>query len=364
MKTSVHIKPCNVGSSELHNRRSDEYMRRINRDDIYIRPELSRNNEIWISPDMQGKTLEERYSDIAKLVKEKTGRAMQTKDRERVNKKTGKVKIIRGSTPIREGVVVISETTTMSQLRDFCSRCRERYGITPLQIYTHRDEGHWEGDDWRPNYHAHIVWDWMNHDTGKSCKLSDDDIVDMQTLLAECLEMERGVSKMKTNKRHLEREEYIIQEKEKRVQELEKRAEKAKITTEATRKARLYDVSMPLLARYYQIQGLNDIPLVRDAKIYGDSGRVGCHLNDERVMYALDPVQADVAAWAADHRQEVDTPRLARGFLLHIQDFVSRIRAAYAAIGADLRQGLLAGIRQVTEIRSRQEREKKQGIGR
>lgn len=34
---------------------------------------------------------------------------MQTKDRERVNKKTGKVTIVRGSTPIKEGVVVTGE---------------------------------------------------------------------------------------------------------------------------------------------------------------------------------------------------------------------------------------------------------------
>ena len=118
------------------------------------------------------------------------------KDRERVNKKTGKVTVIRGSTPIKEGVVVIKENTTMEQLRHFCEVCKERWGITPLQIFIHRDEGHYEtpGDEtsWKPNYHAHIVWDWMNHDTGKSCKLDKKDMSEMQTLLAECLEMQRG----------------------------------------------------------------------------------------------------------------------------------------------------------------------------
>ena len=59
---------------------------------------------------------------------------MQTKDRERVNKKTGKVTVVRGSTPSKEGVGVIKEDTTMEQLRHFCEVCKERWGITQLQI--------------------------------------------------------------------------------------------------------------------------------------------------------------------------------------------------------------------------------------
>ena len=47
-------------------------------------------NETWVAPDFGGTSLSERYNQIAAMVKEKTGRAMQTKDRERVNKKTGK----------------------------------------------------------------------------------------------------------------------------------------------------------------------------------------------------------------------------------------------------------------------------------
>lgn len=78
------------------------------------------------------------------MVKEKTGRAMQTKDRERVNKKTGKVSVVRGSTPIKEGVVVINDDTTMEQLQQFCEVCRKQWGITALQIFIHRDEGYYK----------------------------------------------------------------------------------------------------------------------------------------------------------------------------------------------------------------------------
>ena len=213
-KTSVNIKPCNIGSSEEHNRRKAEYLARVNKEKLYIRTELMTRNEAWVAPDFGGTSLSERYNQIAAMVKEKTGRAMQTKDRERVNKKTGKVTVVRGSTPLKEGVVVIKDDTTMEQLRRFCEVCKERWGITALQIFIHRDEGHYgtpgETATWKPNLHAHIVWDWMNHDTGKSCKLDEKAMSDMQTLLAECLDMERGSSKEQTGKEHLERADFII----------------------------------------------------------------------------------------------------------------------------------------------------------
>ena len=171
-------------------------------------------NEAWVAPDFGNTSLTERYNQIAAMVKEKTGRAMQTKDRERVNKKTGKVTIVRGSTPLKEGVVVIKEDTTMEQLRHFCEVCKERWGITPLQVFIHRDEGHYSNPEdiatWKPNLHAHIVWDWMNHETGKSCKLDEKAMCEMQTVLAECLEMQRGTSKKLTGKEHLERNDFII----------------------------------------------------------------------------------------------------------------------------------------------------------
>lgn len=213
-KTSINIKPCLVTSSGAHNRRLAEYLANIRKEKIYIRTDLMAKNETWVSPELGDTSLEERSRQIAAMVKKKTGRAMQTKDRKRVNKKTGKVTVVRGSTPIKEGVVVIKEDTAMEQLRHFCEVCKERWGITPLQIFIHRDEGHYEmpGDKttWKPNYHAHIVWDWMDHDTGKSCKLLPQDMSQMQTILAEALGMERGTSKELTGREHLERTDYII----------------------------------------------------------------------------------------------------------------------------------------------------------
>ena len=234
-KTSINIKPCNIGSSEAHNRRTAEYLAHIGKEKFYIRTELMAVNEAWVSPDFEDTTLTDRYNQIAAMVKEKTGRAMQTKDREKVNKKTGKVTIVRGSTPLKEGVVVIKEDTTMEQLQRFCEVCKERWGITPLQVFIHRDEGHYSNPQdtttWKPNLHAHIVWDWMNHETGKSCKLDEKAMSEMQTVLAECLEMERGISKEVTGKKHLERADFIITKQK-------QEAEQAKAEKEAALSAK------------------------------------------------------------------------------------------------------------------------------
>ena len=224
-KSSIHIKPCNITSSEAHNRRTPEYMRNIGDSKIYIVPELSADNEQWINPSFGNVGLQTHYDNIKCMVKEKTGRAMQEKERERKGK-NGKIIKVAGCSPIREGVLLVKADTTLNDLRRFCDKCNQRWGITAMQIFMHKDEGHWLsgepdandkesfkiGERWfKPNYHAHIVFDWMNHDTGKSCKLNDDDMMEMQTLASEILLMERGQSKVETGKEHLERNDYILE---------------------------------------------------------------------------------------------------------------------------------------------------------
>lgn len=87
-KSSIHIKPCNITSSEAHNRRTPEYMRNIGDSKIYIVPELSADNEQWINPSFGNVALQTHYDNIKRMVKEKTGRAMQEKERIRGNTKS------------------------------------------------------------------------------------------------------------------------------------------------------------------------------------------------------------------------------------------------------------------------------------
>ena len=234
-KSSIHIKPCNVASSEAHNRRTAEYMRNIGKSKVYVVSELSANNEQWINPDFGNPELQAHYEDIKRMVKEKTGRAMQEKERERKGK-NGKIIKVAGCSPIREGVLLIRPDTTLADVHKFGEECQRRWGITPLQIFLHKDEGHWlngqpapedresfkVGERWfKPNYHAHIVFDWMNHDTGKSRKLNDDDMMQMQTLASDILLMERGQSKAVTGKKHLERNDFIIEKQKAELQRIE-----------------------------------------------------------------------------------------------------------------------------------------------
>ena len=234
-KSSIHIKPCKVTSSGAHNRRTAEYMRNIGKSQIYIVPELTSNNEQWINPDFGSPDLQAHYENIKRMVKEKTGRAMQEKERERKGK-NGKIIKVAGCSPIREGVLLIRPETTLANVCKLGEECQKRWGITPLQIFLHKDEGHWlsgqpetgdresfqVGEKWfKPNYHAHIVFDWMNHDTGKSRKLNDEDMTEMQSLASDILLMERGQSKAVTGKEHLERNDFIIEKQKAELQRMD-----------------------------------------------------------------------------------------------------------------------------------------------
>ena len=58
-------------------------MRNIGKSQIYIVPELTAGNEQWINPGFGNPDLQAHYDYIKRMVKEKTGRAMQEKERER-----------------------------------------------------------------------------------------------------------------------------------------------------------------------------------------------------------------------------------------------------------------------------------------
>lgn len=210
-KTSIHIEPCNIGSSEQHNQR----LKNLD----YVRPELSKLNESWVGV----ADLPAHLERLRTLVKNKTGRAMQKK-----------------ATPIREGVIVIRQDTTIEQLKGLADAIEQRWGIKTLQIYTHKDEGHTDSEGaWKPNLHAHIVFDWVNHDTGKSIKLSKQDMAEMQTMVADCLQMVRGES---SDIKHLGAIQYKNQAEGLRLQTLKEQTMKEEQAREQARtKAKLVE---------------------------------------------------------------------------------------------------------------------------
>lgn len=185
--TSFHLKACDISASEVHNRRE--------KDLDYVRKDLSHLNESFSYIDH---SLNAELARIKREVKEKTGRKLQ-----------------KNAVAIKEGVAVIDANTTIGQLKEFCTRCEERFGIKPLQIHIHRDEGHRKAKDWKPNLHAHIVWG-MYNDQGRNVRISNIDCAQMQTMLADCLGMERG---KQSNKKHLDALQYKVEQLEKQLEE-------------------------------------------------------------------------------------------------------------------------------------------------
>ena len=173
-QTSVNVQPVKGGSEE-HNKREKQL--------DYVRKDLSHLNQYWESD-----TQANRLANIKALYQSKTGQKMQAK-----------------ATPIREGVVVIQSSTTMADLHRLADAYRDRLGIEVFQIAIHRDEGHKGSKEWNPNLHAHLVFDWTNHETGKSVKLNRQKMAEMQTITAEVLGMERGKS---SEKKHLTAQQY------------------------------------------------------------------------------------------------------------------------------------------------------------
>lgn len=185
--TSINIQPCKIGSSEQHNERTKPL--------DYVRSELTHLNESWHSDD---KTLHQHLAEIERAYLAHKGKKMHAK-----------------ATPIREGVIVIQRSTTMQDLQRFAKECQERWGIVPLQIHIHRDEGYMHAKEWTSNLHAHIVWRWTD-EQGITRKLGRHDMVAMQTLLAECLGMERGVA---SDKKHLSSLQFKVEAEERRLEE-------------------------------------------------------------------------------------------------------------------------------------------------
>lgn len=161
----------------------------------YIHSERTELNESWhkeYQANGHPKTLRNYLADTKKVVKTKTGRAMQKKAEDNV---------------IGEAVVVIDEQTTMEDLQKLGKAMEQRYGWTCVQIHIHRDEGylgertedmkHREG---KYNLHAHMFFITTNLSTGKSWKRQRGEGSVMQDITAQTLDLTRGVKKSEQTK--------------------------------------------------------------------------------------------------------------------------------------------------------------------
>ena len=204
----VNFKPCNSGGSEQHNRRTEDYVHALLMAglDIYYRQDLTEQNQSVVYAAADGKTLQQLHQEAVQRYTEKVGQPPQ-KDRKRKNPKTGRMETRNGFVPLKEAVVLITPETSMEDLQKLAQVYKDAFQINPLQIHMHRDEGHWDEVDgeivWKPNLHAHIVFDWTDHKTGKTLKLGKAEMRRMQDVAAEVLGMERGQSKEVTKADHV-----------------------------------------------------------------------------------------------------------------------------------------------------------------
>ena len=179
-KTSIHFEPVKPGS-EIHNWRM--------KDLDYVIKELTPNDEHWVDPRYEGKTLADIRKEIEERYQAHVGQKMQAK-----------------AVPLREAVIVIKPDTTMADIQLLAKQFEKEFGIKCIQIHIHRDEGFnkTNPDPSSLNLHAHFVADWT-HDNGTSLRLNRQDTSRMQTIGAECLKMERGSS---SNVKHLNSIQY------------------------------------------------------------------------------------------------------------------------------------------------------------
>ena len=199
-QASIHFEPVKGGSEE-HNRR----LKFLD----YVRPDRTHLNDYWESG-----TQSDRLANITQnfLEHHPTRKKLHAK-----------------ATPIREAVVNITEETTMTDLLRLGSRLNERFGISIFQIAIHKDEGYFGSDTDKLNLHAHLVADWTNPSNGESIKLNRQDMADMQTITAEVLGMQRGVS---SDKKHLTAMQY----KEQKAREEAEKAKQEQLKAESAQR--------------------------------------------------------------------------------------------------------------------------------
>lgn len=224
-KTSINFQPLQP-SSEVHNER-DKYL-------DYIRSDLTPHNQVWRAT---GRPL----MAIEKYLKEDYLRSH--------TKKIPKTAVL-----IREGVAVLEQGKTMEQIKRACAKLKQRFGITTLEIYIHEDEGHWQDNAWVPNRHAHIVASWYDMTHHTTLKLKRSHFSEIQTIFAEELGMERGVSSDRT---HLNSLQYKAQQLEMQIaqQEAQIKAMKEEVTEleEKKRRAKIETDSRQQTMRYYDV---------------------------------------------------------------------------------------------------------------
>ena len=129
----------------------------------------------------------------------------------------------------------IKPETTMQDLEQLAKHFNEKYGFQCYQIAIHRDEGHINEQGQKEiNHHAHLEFITLDKETGKNNYrrelITPSVLRQIQTEVAQILQMQRGEDKRKTKRKRIEPRQYAqMKEEEKRERkELAKELQRAK----------------------------------------------------------------------------------------------------------------------------------------
>lgn len=134
-------------------------------------------------------------------------------------------------------VVNIKQDTTMQDLERLAKHFETKYGFQCYQIAIHRDEGYIENGEKHINHHAHLEFITLDKETGKNMYrrelISPKILRQIQTEVAEILEMERGQDKRISKRERVEPRKYAqMKEQEKKAQrELKAELEQEKLSS-------------------------------------------------------------------------------------------------------------------------------------
>lgn len=188
-KSSIHFENIKA-TSQSHNLRLREF--------DYVRKDLTPSNKSY--GDMQPHP--EIIDELKTIIKSKTGRTAQAKAKFLI-----------------EGVFLFSEKHSNNDLFTVAKEFRKKFNVVVLELHIHRDEGQYEKDskEWKPNLHAHIIFENINRASGKSVKWNKEDLSSIQDFFAETLIMQRG---LKSEKKHLNAIQYKVKKEQERLQNL------------------------------------------------------------------------------------------------------------------------------------------------
>ena len=342
-KASIHINPIK-SSSEIHNKRLKDF--------DYIRKDLSEKNEMW----------EERsITEVRKEIEEKYFRSVGQK-----MQKTAE--------PIREGVVLLNPEHTMEDLFRLKEKLYEKLGIKTFQIYIHRDEGHWKSEEklkqhWAPNLHAHMVFDWTDT-KGKSLRLNRKEMSQIQDIVAETLDMERGQRATVTGRKHLNPLEYKakimldkiieIEKKEKDLQEQleETQNEKEILKKDLQKLNEKYNEKHAEFQRFFQ-SDIN-VSLFKKSISNGFFGGKKEVINEEEIEKLIQNFSFSIENWKSEEKLSKQYLRENRDLQEQLEEIKKENKALKESIKKPNEDYLLGKFLEMSENKKREEEKREQ----